>query len=189
MSKQGLFLSSSKALPVREGSLWLPNIMPIFRRDEKEDLGTCRPVSVTSCVGKLFEVTFPQSHLQEPEGKEGDREQPVLDLQGQIMPDQPDCLQWWDDWLRGESAVFNVFLVVRMMTWNTPPKFLEKTESDSSHTCSVKGWEAADTNCSLFNITPIEIIDGTDTLPREAEGPSTLEVIKTHLNKARSNLL
>lgn len=31
-----------------------------------------------------------QSHLQEPEGEGGDREQAVWDLQGQAMPDQPD---------------------------------------------------------------------------------------------------
>lgn len=145
---------------------------------------------------EVFGADPPQSHLQEPEGKEGDREQPVLDLQGQIMPDQPDCLQWWDDWLRAESAVLNVFLVVWMMTQNTPPKFLEKIESDFSHTCSVKGWEATDTNCSLFqykshwdNWQKNSDHLGTDTLPREAEEPWTLEIIKTHLNKARSNLL
>lgn len=68
---------------VREGSPWLANITPIFRKDEKNDLG---PVSVTSHAGNFLE----QILLQEPEGKESDREQPVWDLQGQIMPDQPD---------------------------------------------------------------------------------------------------
>lgn len=71
-------------MPVREGSPWLANITPIFRKNENNDMGDCRPVSVTSHAGNFLE----QILLQEPEGKESDREQPVWDLQGQIMPDQ-----------------------------------------------------------------------------------------------------
>lgn len=104
--------------------------------------------------------------------------------------------QWWDDCLRGESAVFSVFLVMWMMRQNTSPKFLENAESDFSQTRWVKGGEAADTNCNFFQYTSRwdnwqENCDqlGTDTFPKGTVESSALEVIKTHLNKSRSNLL
>lgn len=45
-----------------------------------------------------------------------------MGLQGQITPDQPDCLQGWDDCLRGESAPFNVFLIIWIIRHNIPSR-------------------------------------------------------------------
>lgn len=49
----------------------------------------------------------PRSHVQAHEGEKDDCEQPAWTYQGQIMPDQPDCVLWWGDWLRKQEKTIS----------------------------------------------------------------------------------
>ena len=74
---------------------------PIFRKGQKDDPGSYRPVSLTSVLGKVMEQIMLGAIVDQLKAKQGIRPKSAWVYKLQLLSDKPDFILWQGDPLSG----------------------------------------------------------------------------------------